>query len=284
MLAEAPQPPQHVRDVAAEHAAQGVELVDDHVAQPQQEVGPARVRREDPHVQHLGVREDHVGVLAGPGPVVGGGVAVVGDGPQPGDEPRAQRTELVLGERLRREHEQRGVATLRHDRFDDRELVAERLPRRGAGRDDDVPPARRTSIARPGGSRARRSDGRGAVPRPRGAAGSRAGRCDPSGPGAPRGTRCVRRARDRCRGRRAWSRGISGRRMPSTLTGGCRAHVGPPGPTRLSGSGARRRRRSRRRGSRHRPSWSRVPVPLATGITTFFTFAGSIESASRPRW
>ena len=40
MLAESAQPTQHVRDVAAEHAAQRVELVDDDVAQAQQERGP----------------------------------------------------------------------------------------------------------------------------------------------------------------------------------------------------------------------------------------------------
>ena len=89
-------------------------------------------------MQHLRVREHDVRVLAGPGPVVGRSVAVVGHRAQAGDEPRAQRPELVLGERLGREHEQRGVRLVAHDGVDDRELVAERLPGRGAGGDDDV--------------------------------------------------------------------------------------------------------------------------------------------------
>ena len=54
-------------------------------------------------MQHLGVGEHDVRVLARPGAVVAGGVAVVGDGAQAGDEPRAQRPQLVLGERLGRE-------------------------------------------------------------------------------------------------------------------------------------------------------------------------------------
>ena len=91
VLAQSSQPAQHVRDVAAEDAAQRVQLVDDDVAQPHEERGPALVRRQDPHVQHLGVGEHDVGVLAGPRAVVAGGVAVVGDRAQPGHEPRAQR-------------------------------------------------------------------------------------------------------------------------------------------------------------------------------------------------
>ena len=75
-----------------------------------------------------------------------GGVAVVGDRAQAGHEPRAQRAELVLGERLGREHEQRGVALAVDDRLDDRHLVAERLARRGAGRDHDA--ARRRGARR----------------------------------------------------------------------------------------------------------------------------------------
>ena len=72
VLADAPQPAQHVRDVAAEDAAQRVQLVDHDVAQPHEERRPPLVRRQDPHVQHLGIREHDVGVLAGPRAVVGG--------------------------------------------------------------------------------------------------------------------------------------------------------------------------------------------------------------------
>ena len=111
--AQPPQPPQHVRDVAAEQAAQRVQLVDHHVAQAHQERGPPRVRREDARVQHLGVGEQHVGVGARPGAVVGRGVAVVGGGDQLGEEPLAEAAELVLRERLGGVHDQRGVAGCR---------------------------------------------------------------------------------------------------------------------------------------------------------------------------
>ena len=126
------------RRATAEDAAQRVQLVDDDVAQPHEERRPALVRRQDPHVQHLGVGEHDVGVLARPRAVVARGVAVVGDGAEARNEPRAQRAELILGERLGREDQQRGVAPVLDDRRHDRHLVAERLSRRGPGRDDDA--------------------------------------------------------------------------------------------------------------------------------------------------
>ena len=45
--ADAPQAPEHVRDVAAEDAAVGVQLVDDDVAQVLEQLGPLRVVRQD---------------------------------------------------------------------------------------------------------------------------------------------------------------------------------------------------------------------------------------------
>ena len=139
VLAQPPQPAQHVRDVAAEDAAQRVQLVDDDVAQPHEERRPAVVRREDAHVQHLGVGEHDVGVRADPRAVVGGRVAVVGGG----DERRAPATRgsdrswswasALVG------NTSSAVSRLpRDDDVDDRQLVAERLARRGAGGDDDV--------------------------------------------------------------------------------------------------------------------------------------------------
>ncbi len=139
VVAQATQPAEHVGDVAAEHATEGVQLVDDDVAQPQQECRPPLVRREDAHVQHLGVGEQHVGVGPDPRALVDRRVAVVGRSHEVGHEPLAERPELVLREGLGREHEESGVAGAVGDAFDDRDLVAERLPRRGAGRDGDVP-------------------------------------------------------------------------------------------------------------------------------------------------
>ena len=66
VLADASQPAEHVRDVAAEDAAQRVQLVDHDVAQPHEERRPPLMRREDAHVQHLGVGEHDVGVACAP--------------------------------------------------------------------------------------------------------------------------------------------------------------------------------------------------------------------------
>jgi hypothetical protein len=138
--------------VGAEHPPQQVELVDDDVAQPHEEGGPPRVVREDAVVQHLGVGEQHVGVGADPGALLGPGVTVVGGGDEPGDLERRQPPELVLGQGLGREEQQRRCRPHRAaDRLGDGHLVAERLARGGARGDGHRP-------ARPG-----QVDGRGLV-------------------------------------------------------------------------------------------------------------------------
>jgi hypothetical protein len=109
--------------MTAKDAAQRVQFVDDDVAQPHEERRPPLVRRQDPHVQHLGIREDDVRVLTRPAPVVGVGVAVVRDGAQTGNEPRSQRAQLILRECFRRIDQQRGVFAFLDDRRDDRHLV-----------------------------------------------------------------------------------------------------------------------------------------------------------------
>ena len=76
-----------------------------------------------------------------------------------------------MGERLRGEDEQRGVAPVGDDRLDDRHLVAERLPRRGAGRDDDARAGRAARRSpRPGACRADRCRAPRSGRRPRWAA------------------------------------------------------------------------------------------------------------------
>ena len=70
------------------------------------------------------VRTD-VRVLARPRAVVSFGVTVVGDRAQARHEPRSQRAQLILGERLGGVDQQRGVAAPAHDGVDDRQLVAE---------------------------------------------------------------------------------------------------------------------------------------------------------------
>ena len=136
VLAQSLQAPENVGDLATEDAAQGVELVDHDVAQPHEERRPLLVRREDADVQHFRICQQDVGVLAGPGAVVAVRVAVVGDGAQSGDEPGPQRSKLILRECLGGVDQQCGVAPAGDHRFDDRDLVAERLARRSAGCDD----------------------------------------------------------------------------------------------------------------------------------------------------
>ena len=138
VVAQPAEAPHQVRHVGAEHAAQHVELVDDDVAEPPQEPGPAAVVGQDAGMEHLGVGEDHVGVAADPAAVLAACVAVVGGGHEAADPQRAERSQLVLGEGLGGEQAHRGAGA--HgvgDGLGDGYLIAERLARRRAGGDDD---------------------------------------------------------------------------------------------------------------------------------------------------
>ena len=68
-LAQAAEPPQQQGHVAAEHAAEHVQLVDHDVAQAHEEGRPAGVVRQDPRVEHVGVGHDHRRRPAGPRPL-----------------------------------------------------------------------------------------------------------------------------------------------------------------------------------------------------------------------
>jgi hypothetical protein len=54
--------------VGAEDAAQGVHLVDHHVLESVEEVGPAVVGAEDADVEHVGIGEDDVRTTADASP------------------------------------------------------------------------------------------------------------------------------------------------------------------------------------------------------------------------
>ena len=58
------EPPEDVRDRRAEDPAVDVQLVDHDVAQPPEELHPARVVRQDPDVEHVGVRDEDVAAIA----------------------------------------------------------------------------------------------------------------------------------------------------------------------------------------------------------------------------
>ena len=239
--AHPPQPAQHLRDVGAEHAAVVVALVDDDVVDGREEPGPSVVGGQQRAVQHVGVGQDVLGVVAGPVALLLGAVAVVRRDPDVEAE-RADRRALVLGERLRGREVERARAALAAraatgpDRGQRRQQVGERLPRGGAGRQHDVSPACACSAARTwcrqGWSppaRRRRHDGR---VRPAPASPPRR----PAGPGSARGGSAGRPGSPRPR---AAPPAPPGRR-PDPGRGARRrgrrscAPFSPPGPTRWS--------------------------------------------------
>ena len=135
---EPPQPAEHVGDVRAEDAAVDVRLVDDDVAEVREHVSPAVVVREDADVEHVRVREDDVRPLADLPAALARRVAVVDRGAEPLQPELRERARLILRERLRRIEVERARLRFARDRVEDGEVERERLPGRGAGRDDDV--------------------------------------------------------------------------------------------------------------------------------------------------
>ncbi|RSS41670.1 hypothetical protein EF902_22415 [Streptomyces sp. WAC05858] len=101
--ADAAQPAQHLGHMGAEDTPVGVAFVDYHIAQRPQEGGPSGVAGQDAAVEHVGVGEHIVRVLADPLALLHGRVAVVDRrpdaGPQRGGE-AGHRAALVGGQRL----------------------------------------------------------------------------------------------------------------------------------------------------------------------------------------
>ena len=141
--AHAPQPAQHLGHVGPEHAPVVVALVDHDVAQRPEELRPAVVGGQQGAVQHVGVGQHVLGVVARPVPLLARAVAVVGGDPQV-EPQRLQAGQLVLGERLGRAEVEGGGAPLLArpaggaDVGQRRQLVAQRLARGRAGRHHDV--------------------------------------------------------------------------------------------------------------------------------------------------
>ena len=135
-VGDAPQPPQHVADVGAEHAAVDVRLVDDDEREVGEEVAPRAVVGQDPDVQHVGVGEHDVGAPADRGALLARRVAVVDRLAHPVHPERVQRARLVLGERLGRVQVERARLGVAAEHVERRQLEAQRLARRRAGGDD----------------------------------------------------------------------------------------------------------------------------------------------------
>ena len=89
-------------------------------------------------MEHVRVREDDVRPLADLPAPLGRRVAVVDRRPQPLQPELGERARLILRERLRRIEVERPRLRIARDRVEDRQVEGERLPRRRAGRDDDV--------------------------------------------------------------------------------------------------------------------------------------------------
>ena len=124
--------------MGAEHPAQGVGLVHDHVGEPAQEGRPALVAGEDAAVEHVRVGQHQVGAAADHRPVGRGGVAVVGGRPDPGERERADGAELVAGQGLGGGEVQGGAVAVAEQGVEHRELVAEALAGGGAGGHHDI--------------------------------------------------------------------------------------------------------------------------------------------------
>ena len=125
-----PEPPQNVRQVATEHAAVGVQLVDDDVLEVGKQLDPSGVMGQHAGVQHVWIRDDDVACLANCLSGADRCVAVVGVGLeidlQLANEPM-QLGELVLCQGLgRKEIERSGLAIL-EQRLQDRQVVADGL-------------------------------------------------------------------------------------------------------------------------------------------------------------
>ena len=155
VAAHAAQPPDDVRQVAAEDAAIRVQLVDDDEPQILEELRPSRMVRQDARVQHVGIAQHDMRAAANRPPRILRRVAVVGedaDGTRlVGRDPLGiglghaedlhelvQLGELILRERLRRKEIQRARRVIRQDRTQNRRVIAERLARRGRRDDDGV--------------------------------------------------------------------------------------------------------------------------------------------------
>ena len=81
--------------MASEHAAIGVQFVDDDVPQILEVPCPASVMRQDAGVQHVRIAQDHVGAAADRPSCVRRGVAVIREGPHVRAEGIAEGVEFL---------------------------------------------------------------------------------------------------------------------------------------------------------------------------------------------
>src|SRR5262249_38230680 len=102
---DAPQPPQHVAQMAAENAAVRVQFVENDVAQIFEEACPTRVVRKDANMQHVRICKNHIALFANGFARVNRYVAIINENAERIVEPLVQVvefSELILRERFRK--------------------------------------------------------------------------------------------------------------------------------------------------------------------------------------
>ena len=146
---------QHLRDVGAEDAAVGVELVDDHERQPLEESSPGRVVGEDARVQHVGRGDQHVRRVVAQLLSRGGGCVAVVDrraNARAGQSERAgvflEALALILLERFQREQIEGARLGVCERAPQHRQVVDERLAARGRGCEHHVATVRHRRVRR----------------------------------------------------------------------------------------------------------------------------------------
>ncbi len=152
-LEQTPEPSQYQCDVAAEHPACHMGLVDDDHAATVQHIGPPLVRAEQGGVQEIGVGHDPVGTATHRLPFRPGGVAVEDRRPQPRQPQLSERAQLVVRQRLGRRQLQDHGAIVGGQHLQRGELEAEALARGRARRQDHMlavtDPAQRLCLVGP---------------------------------------------------------------------------------------------------------------------------------------
>ena len=115
-IAQAQQPPQHVRQIRPKHAAIGMNFINHDIPQVFKQLDPLRVVRQNPAVQHIRVRHDDMPCLSNRLSRRAGRIAVIGirlDINAHRLNQLIQFADLIGRERFRREEVQRtGVIVL----------------------------------------------------------------------------------------------------------------------------------------------------------------------------
>ena len=140
-LAQPFQPPEHIGQMTAEHAAVGVNFVDDNVLQIFKQLHPLGMVGQNIGVEHIRVGDHDMARLTDgfPGGVLG--IAVVGVGLDihiKGLDHIIQPADLIGGKRLGGEQIQRSCVLVFQNGAQNGQIIAQGLAAGGGGNDDEV--------------------------------------------------------------------------------------------------------------------------------------------------